>query len=121
MRLNWLLEEVEAQECRNFIQLQTTKQAAALNYLSGKQAFDHHWKQLSDLSKHWTALSFPWLSMDNRQDNKQLMKRWLRAHNFTDVNSPEAKAKINALSEDLRAARGEAKPQQESVSGNWCK
>jgi hypothetical protein len=122
LRLKMLIEEIESQECKNFIEMQNIRHSSALNYLAGKQAFDHHWKQLTELGKQWTALSFPWLNKTDNTSHSELMKRWKRAHKITDLNSPEAQAKINALADDLKQIRGvERTNTQESLSGSWCK
>ena len=114
-----MLEEVESKECKEFIGLQTVRQAAALNYLSGKQAFDHHWKQLNTLSNHWLEISFPWLSGNKEMDNTALMGRWKRAHKVKDLNEPEIKTKIEAAA-NANLPSG-ARHEGPSVSGNWVK
>lgn len=88
--------------------------------MAGKQAFDHHWKQLGELTKHWLELSFPWTTKSTADDNRALMERWKRAHKIKDMRSAEAQSRIQAACDSLKSRRGPEQNTAKSGIGNWC-
>lgn len=78
-RLEWLLGEVEAVDCRQLVALKFLQHSSALNYQAGKQAFDTHWKQLEQLQNFWTNLVFPWSDTKiGGPSSSELTERWRR-------------------------------------------
>lgn len=107
VRLNWLLGELEEEEFRSFLKLQFDKNAAALNYMAGKKAFDLHWDQLQDLTKSWFKSTFSWVKTDDKTVEANLAELWKKV--FGDPKDPEVAKRIK-ITEDYFKSKGKGKP-----------
>jgi hypothetical protein len=100
MRLNWLLEEIENDECKELIKLKFTQHAAALNYLAGK-SFEHHWKQLNDLHGKWVGFAFPWVNLSKlTASSDDLFRQWKLA--YGDISDPVVQKQIQETVTSLK-------------------
>lgn len=107
LRLNWLLEEVETQECRKLLELKFNQHASALNYLAGN-SFDHHWKHLNDLHEKWIALTFPWIKTRNSSSADESVNLWKKY--IGDSSDPEVQARIQETIDSLKNRRPSTSP-----------
>lgn len=104
MRLNWLLEEVENEECKKLIGLKFTQHSSALNYLAGK-TFDHHWKQLNELQARWTNFTFPWIAATRDSTSSgDSVKLW-KAFCGDPSTDPNVQARVQETAQSLRNKR----------------
>jgi hypothetical protein len=101
-KVNWVLQEIEVKDCEKLLDLKFVQNASALNYLAGKQAFDHHWKALNSLYNKWLSIVFPWVKgQSDEQQIEKLFDAWKTM--YGEPTDKDVNARIEQATKDLYA------------------
>lgn len=104
LRLNWLLNETEAQAERDLISMYHAQHMAVLSYTNTPRAFKHHWKESEKQIRLMFNSLYPWLAekVEEQEGNEvvKLSQRWKET--FGDPESPVVKQQIDATVKSWR-------------------
>jgi hypothetical protein len=105
IRLRWLLDELDVTNLRQMLHLQHAQHSGALNYLAGKDTFDHHWRAAGKILTQLTELYFPWTideKTTRRADDYASMYKLL-VERCGDPKDPATQAKIKQTVDYLKS------------------